>query len=38
MKIEGFLFRTGDEIRLRCDLDSVICVYSQDWLEIIIDG
>jgi hypothetical protein len=38
MKIEVFLSGNGDEIGLRCDLDSVICIYSQDWLEIIIDG
>jgi hypothetical protein len=38
MKIEVFLFRNEDEIGLRCDLDSMICIYAQDRPEIIIDG
>lgn len=38
MKIEAFLSGNGDEIGLRCDLDSMICIYAQDMPEIIIDG
>ena len=38
MKIEVFLSRNGDGIGLRCELDSVIYIYAQDWPEILING